>query len=635
MTATVLIPFDRSPAIELSQRLWKKRLLPVGEVSYKGRMLKFSREYLARLADAFHSRAYDQVPLQLAGDDNRHTNDVERYAGEVLDAEARDDGLWITVKATPRGERVLTENPGLGISARITEDFERSDGRFFPAAVQHVLATLDPRIPELGPWQAIEASNDGSIVIDLSGSSFVGGEDLLAGLDASPEERTALEETLDELLEKEGALERWAEGDGNAAIDSMLNAMIADPADYYQPRQDDLSGSYAEPIDLSVYEPVSAAIELAEQRSEQRMARTRMTRHLAREEYRLRGDMVSLMQAYVEVGVEGHPVELANRGAFDHRAAIELAATGSSYGLPCGAADGAVDAYGRCSARYHDPSCSHVIEASASYAARPQDAQGYLGVLQRYARTPLADADGRGWRTSDGLAATASDHFEAQSGLARRSSPFEPGPDGDRAPAVIERDSPYPAAARAVAAQFISQHMPFARPKDVVRERLAARAGSEASGGPGPQPRLPGGGHSGRARSRPPAGPARATQQQLRDRRIRRGRVRTSQRVPGHRGRRMALNRYVLVADVTVPADVAATVVAGEPGTGGPAGLGNSASVSPPTATKYGLNPSVKLLKNTPIVLDPAGSLFAAIGAGNLRNFVDGQDTAGHQGLSN
>jgi hypothetical protein len=59
-------------------------------------------------------------------------------------------------------------------------------------------------------------------------------------------------------------------------------------------------------------------------------------------------------------------------------------------------------------------------------------------------------------------------------GVARRSSPFEPGPDGDRAPAVIERRSPFPAAAHAMAAQFIDQHMPFARPKDVTRERLAA-----------------------------------------------------------------------------------------------------------------------------------------------------------------
>jgi hypothetical protein len=34
-------------------------------------------------------------------------------------------------------------------------------------------------------------------------------------------------------------------------------------------------------------------------------------------------------------------------------------------------------------------------------------------------------------------------------------------------------------------------------------------------------------------------------------------------------------------------------------------------------------------------MLDPAGGMYAAIGAPNLRLFVDGQDTAGHQALSN
>ena len=97
----------------------------------------------------------------------------------------------------------------------------------------------------------------------------------------------------------------------------------------------------------------------------------------------------------------------------------------------------------------------------------------------------------------------------------------------------------------------------------------------------------------------------------------------------------MALNRYILVNTVTVAADVAATVVAGEPGTGGPAGFGNAASISPPTANKYGVNPSVTFLKGTPIVLDPAGSLFAAIGATNLRAYVQGSDDVGHAGLAN
>ena len=90
----------------------------------------------------------------------------------------------------------------------------------------------------------------------------------------------------------------------------------------------------------------------------------------------------------------------------------------------------------------------------------------------------------------------------------------------------------------------------------------------------------------------------------------------------------MALNRYVLTATVTIPAGTPATVVAGEPGTGGAAGFGGA-----PTTGGYAF-PTL-LLKGTPIILDPAGSLYAAIGASNLRAFVDGQDWVSHAALGN
>src|SRR5216683_2947081 len=101
MTTTVLTPLVRGRAIELGGgRLWRKRLLPAGDVEYKGRMLHFTRNYLAGLADAFRQRAYDQVPFQLADSANSHTNDPERFRGQVVDADLADDGLWITVKPT-------------------------------------------------------------------------------------------------------------------------------------------------------------------------------------------------------------------------------------------------------------------------------------------------------------------------------------------------------------------------------------------------------------------------------------------------------------------------------------------------------------------------------------------------------
>lgn len=81
---------------------------------------------------------------------------------------------------------------------------------------------------------------------------------------------------------------------------------------------------------------------------------------------------------------------------------------------------------------------------------------------------------------------------------------------------------------------------------------------------------------------------------------------------------------------MTVPAGTAATVVAGEPDTGGAAGHGNAAAA----AGAYDVFPQL-ITKGTPIVLDPAGPLFAVIGAGNLRAYVPGQDDVSHAALSN
>ena len=90
----------------------------------------------------------------------------------------------------------------------------------------------------------------------------------------------------------------------------------------------------------------------------------------------------------------------------------------------------------------------------------------------------------------------------------------------------------------------------------------------------------------------------------------------------------VAINRYVLTSTVTVGTGTAATVVAGEPGTGSPAGPGNAATTGGPLwPTTY--------QQGQLIELDPAGTLFAAIGSGNLRAYVQGSDDVGHQALAN
>lgn len=190
MSFAVLTPYDRGKARQEGGRLWK-RLLPVGEIAYKGRTLKFTKDYLSGLVDAFKQRAYDQVPFQLADAANTHTNDPERTRGQITDMKLRDDGLWVGMDPTPEGRAVLTSNPGLGVSARIVEGYDRSDGKFFPRAIQHVLGTLDPRIPGLGGWQAVEAANDVQLTVDLSSQTYTREEPAMPDLDTQQQEKLA------------------------------------------------------------------------------------------------------------------------------------------------------------------------------------------------------------------------------------------------------------------------------------------------------------------------------------------------------------------------------------------------------------------------------------------------------------
>ena len=100
----------------------------------------------------------------------------------------------------------------------------------------------------------------------------------------------------------------------------------------------------------------------------------------------------------------------------------------------------------------------------------------------------------------------------------------------------------------------------------------------------------------------------------------------------------MALSRFVLTANVTLAPGAPVTIVAGEPGTGGASGFGNTAVTA--AAGAFSSLPQ-SFQAGTVIYADSsAGSngpqlLYQAIGAANLRAYVPGQDDVGHAALSN
>lgn len=197
----LLAPNVRGNAIELGQHTFRKQILPIGEITYEPpdgspkRKINFSRDYLARLVKEFKAGAFDEVPLQFADEKNTHTMEPERARGQIAGLELTDTGLDAIVDLSDDAAELVRQHPKLGVSARIAENFTRMDGRtqrHVPAAIQHVLATFDPRIAGMSPWQAVELSTSGETVVDLSSEVIdLGKEEDMSG-PLTDEETTTL-----------------------------------------------------------------------------------------------------------------------------------------------------------------------------------------------------------------------------------------------------------------------------------------------------------------------------------------------------------------------------------------------------------------------------------------------------------
>lgn len=175
MTLTLLTPIDLSDARKVGRRKYRKQILPLGSINYKGKQIVFDRQFHLDLSRAFKARAYDQVPFVLANEKNEHHMDPRLFEGSITDLVVADDGLDAVVELTPEGEKLIEKNPRLGVSARIVQGLAKSDGRTFKRAIQHVLATMDPRVTGLRPWQAIDLSVfDNSEVVDLTAETYEG-----------------------------------------------------------------------------------------------------------------------------------------------------------------------------------------------------------------------------------------------------------------------------------------------------------------------------------------------------------------------------------------------------------------------------------------------------------------------------
>lgn len=274
-SVNVFTPYRHHAAIDLGGRRWRTQLLPLGSISYKGRKLQFTKDYLAGIVKAFKDKAFNQVPFQLADGDNKHNNDPERYRGEIAELELTSDGLDLILEATEDGDALIRKNPKLGVSARIFENFDRSDGKSWPAALQHVLGTLDPHIAGMRQWtEAAAFSNEGEgRVLDLTEATYDEPEgdrpmplskerlkELLKQMRDGGQDIS--DEDLDEVLETVAG--EVDDEDGNELTDEELEAILAE-ADALEGEETPPASTKPEPVAAS--RTGKAALELASLRA--------------------------------------------------------------------------------------------------------------------------------------------------------------------------------------------------------------------------------------------------------------------------------------------------------------------------------------------------------------------------------
>lgn len=274
-----------------------KQILPMKTINYTAKdgsrqTINFDKQYLTDLAN---NMAVDKVGFLLADAENRHTMDPERWRGNVVKMEVRDDGLYgKIVFPNAKAAAAVLDNPELGVSARIREGVQRSDGSTVNRGIIHVLGTLDPQVSGMSPWQTADLSNDEGTVLDLSNEEYKDMADKPKALaDYTDEEIEAMsEEDLNTFLAE------FVPDFDNYTEDETSEEEVEDHEDE---NEKVLAGAGAD-----MAHKVQADIELANQAAAQANARaTEALKRAADAEWR------NTRESYLGEGVPPHLLDLA------------------------------------------------------------------------------------------------------------------------------------------------------------------------------------------------------------------------------------------------------------------------------------------------------------------------------------
>lgn len=263
-TPTFAGTYDLSMDAEDGKLAFWKQILPKRQIHYTAkdgtrRLLNFDDKYLHDLAT---NAAVDTVGFLLADKDNAHTMDPERFRGQVAKFEVREDGLYGKIVFPNReAAAAVIANPNLGVSARIREGVERSDGSKMSRGIIHVLGTLDPQVGGMSGWQHADLSNTDENLLDLTTETYEDGTTMTNTLTKPVSEYTDAD--IDAMTEEE--------------VEVFLAALAAEFPGILDEYEDDLNDNEQGPtvslsnesrteIDLARSEARAARVELAQTR---------------------------------------------------------------------------------------------------------------------------------------------------------------------------------------------------------------------------------------------------------------------------------------------------------------------------------------------------------------------------------
>jgi len=163
MTIELLTPVNtrKGEITDLARKRYRKNILPLTKIRWKGKEKTFDLSYMKRVKEAFDKGAFPYVPVKLAPGDNSHTNDVLRTGGRVVGLSvSEEEGLVADLELNDDGIKAVQSSDGhVPVSAKILEQLERDDGDFakFDAALAHVLVVDDPYVRGMTPWKELDA----------------------------------------------------------------------------------------------------------------------------------------------------------------------------------------------------------------------------------------------------------------------------------------------------------------------------------------------------------------------------------------------------------------------------------------------------------------------------------------------